>query len=182
MITENLSTLKINKLSQELYDKALKEGKINDNEIYLTPDEPIIVEQEVIESANPVSSKAVYDEINALQTYIDDAYDVADGKQDTITYKNIEETRPEISVEANTFYICKAPLEDLRLQFGNEFFALRFTVGTSFQYDFLYGASGVSPKFIGKAPDFQEGETWELNIMDGIVASGKVVIINEPSN
>lgn len=43
MITENLSILKINKLkSQEQYDKALSEGKINPNEIYLTPDEPIV--------------------------------------------------------------------------------------------------------------------------------------------
>ena len=38
MITENLSTLKIHELSQAQYDKALSEGRINENEIYLTPD------------------------------------------------------------------------------------------------------------------------------------------------
>ena len=31
MITENLSTLKIHKLTQEQYDRELAAGKINDN-------------------------------------------------------------------------------------------------------------------------------------------------------
>ena len=39
MITENLSTLKINKLTQEQYNRALESGNINSNELYLTPDE-----------------------------------------------------------------------------------------------------------------------------------------------
>ena len=38
MKTEDLSTLKINKLTQKQYDKALQEGRINENELYLTPD------------------------------------------------------------------------------------------------------------------------------------------------
>ena len=38
--TENLQTLKINRLqSQEQYDSALSEGRINSSEIYLTPEE-----------------------------------------------------------------------------------------------------------------------------------------------
>ena len=39
MITENLSTLKINRLTQEQYDTALTNGSINANELYLTPDD-----------------------------------------------------------------------------------------------------------------------------------------------
>ena len=39
MITENLSTLKINRLTQEQYDAALTNGNINTNELYLTPDD-----------------------------------------------------------------------------------------------------------------------------------------------
>ena len=39
MITENLSTLKINRLTQEQYDAALTNGSINANELYLTPDD-----------------------------------------------------------------------------------------------------------------------------------------------
>ena len=36
MLTENLSTLKIHKLTQEQYDRELAAGRINENEIYLT--------------------------------------------------------------------------------------------------------------------------------------------------
>ena len=39
MLTENLSTLKINRLTQEQYDAALTSGSINANELYLTPDD-----------------------------------------------------------------------------------------------------------------------------------------------
>ena len=39
MITENLSTLKINKLTQAQYDRALEAGNIDVNALYLTPDE-----------------------------------------------------------------------------------------------------------------------------------------------
>lgn len=38
MRTETLSTLKINKLSQEQYDRELANGNIDENAIYLTPD------------------------------------------------------------------------------------------------------------------------------------------------
>ena len=39
MITENLSTLKIHKLSQAQYDRAVENGTIDENALYLTPDE-----------------------------------------------------------------------------------------------------------------------------------------------
>lgn len=39
MITENLSTLKIHKLTQEQYDRALAAGTLEDNALYLTPDD-----------------------------------------------------------------------------------------------------------------------------------------------
>lgn len=38
MITKNLSTLKVNKLTQAQYDAALLAGNIKDDELYLTPD------------------------------------------------------------------------------------------------------------------------------------------------
>lgn len=41
MITENLSTLKIHKLTQAQYDRELESGRIDENAIYLTPDEDI---------------------------------------------------------------------------------------------------------------------------------------------
>lgn len=39
MKTENVSTFKINRLTQEQYDNALADGSINDNELYMTPDD-----------------------------------------------------------------------------------------------------------------------------------------------
>lgn len=39
MITENLSTLKIHKLTQEQYNRELAAGRLDPNAIYLTPDE-----------------------------------------------------------------------------------------------------------------------------------------------
>ena len=38
MITENLSTLKIHKLTQAQYDRELEAGRIDENALYLTPD------------------------------------------------------------------------------------------------------------------------------------------------
>lgn len=39
MITDNLSTLKINKLTQAQYDRELAAGRIDENALYLTPSE-----------------------------------------------------------------------------------------------------------------------------------------------
>ena len=41
MITENLSTLKIHKLSQAQYERELEAGRIDESALYLTPDEDI---------------------------------------------------------------------------------------------------------------------------------------------
>lgn len=39
MITENINNLQIHKLTQEQYDKALTAGTLDENAIYLTPDD-----------------------------------------------------------------------------------------------------------------------------------------------
>ena len=41
MITENISTLKIHKLTQAQYDREVASGNIDVNALYLTPDEEI---------------------------------------------------------------------------------------------------------------------------------------------
>ena len=47
MITENLSTLKIHKLTQEQYDRALEAGNIDESALYLTPEkEPILIQND----------------------------------------------------------------------------------------------------------------------------------------
>ena len=43
MITENLSTLKIHKLTQAQYDRELAAGNIDENALYLTPSESVFM-------------------------------------------------------------------------------------------------------------------------------------------
>ena len=45
MKTENLSTLKIHKLTQEQYDREAAAGRIDENALYLTPDEGVDLSQ-----------------------------------------------------------------------------------------------------------------------------------------
>ena len=79
MLTENLSTLKIHKLTQEQYDAALTAGKIDDNSIYLTPDEDEI-------------DLSLYATIEQLNTKADSEHphtiNDVDGLQDTLTTLN----------------------------------------------------------------------------------------------
>ena len=59
MITENLSTLKIHKLTQEQYDRALEAGNIDASALYLTPEEEI--------DLSPYATKA---EVEQLKTSV----------------------------------------------------------------------------------------------------------------
>lgn len=59
MITENLSTLKIHKLTQAQYDRELANGTLDPNAIYLTPDEEI-----------DLSIYATIEQLKVLENYI----------------------------------------------------------------------------------------------------------------
>lgn len=47
MITENLSALKINKMTQEQYDREHEAGNLSASELYLTPMADHVVEQDI---------------------------------------------------------------------------------------------------------------------------------------
>ena len=64
MKTENLSTLKIHKLTQEQYNRELEAGRIDENALYLTPDEEI-----------DLSPYATVEELTELQDDIDENKD-----------------------------------------------------------------------------------------------------------
>lgn len=76
MITENLSTLKIHKLTQEQYDRELAAGRIDQSALYLTPDE--VVEKEVFIVAAGLTPKAEIDaaiaEGKTLQAHVANAF------------------------------------------------------------------------------------------------------------
>jgi hypothetical protein len=48
LITENLSTLKINKLTQAQYDKALTAGNIDNTAFYLTTDDNMVIDGDLV--------------------------------------------------------------------------------------------------------------------------------------
>ena len=100
MNTENLSTLKINKLTQEQYDREYVAGNIDGTALYLTPDippyiisnsapsdtnllwvdttdttsdfEPLVVDATLTNRGEAAESKATGDAINELVSEIND--------------------------------------------------------------------------------------------------------------
>ncbi len=74
LITENLSTLKIHKLTQEQYDRELAAGNIDENAIYLTPD----AEEEV----RYIAQDTAPDDTTVL--WVDTSDDTSDFKQISI--------------------------------------------------------------------------------------------------
>lgn len=73
MRTENLSTLKIHKLTQEQYERELAAGRIDENALYLTPDESISVDDVLSDiSTNPVQNKVVNAAISNINNLVGD--------------------------------------------------------------------------------------------------------------
>lgn len=79
MITENLQTLKIHKLSKAQYERELKAGKLDENAIYLTPDDDdlsVYLRKDQIDSAlsstsiNPVQNKVINSALNTAASAI----------------------------------------------------------------------------------------------------------------
>lgn len=66
MITENLSTLKIHKMSQEQYDRELNAGNIDPNALYLTPDTKIKIDSTLTVEGAAADAKAVGDAISQI--------------------------------------------------------------------------------------------------------------------
>ena len=60
MITNNMSTLKIHKLTQEQYERELNAGRIDESAIYLTPYKEV-----------DLSGYATQEQINLLSSEID---------------------------------------------------------------------------------------------------------------
>ena len=69
MITENLSTLKIHKLSQAQYDRELAAGNIDGDAIYLTPDE------DGVSSWNDLTDKPFGESVNV------NLFDIVESKE-----------------------------------------------------------------------------------------------------
>lgn len=78
MITENVSTLKIHKLTQAQYDRELAAGNIDENALYLTPDESIDLSQyATIENVSSIyeTKTDVAEKLTNIQTQLDGKFD-----------------------------------------------------------------------------------------------------------
>ena len=73
MITENLQTLKIVKLTQEQYERESAEGNLDENALYLTPDEEIDLSgYATVEQLNgKADAKHSHDDVYYTETEID---------------------------------------------------------------------------------------------------------------
>lgn len=58
MITENVSTLKIHKLTQTQYNRELANGNLDTNALYLTPDEVTPIENGGTNATTPTNARA----------------------------------------------------------------------------------------------------------------------------
>lgn len=67
LITENLSTLKIHQLTQAQYDRELEAGRLNENELYLTPEEEKSIDDTLSVSGAAADAKAVGDALAEKQ-------------------------------------------------------------------------------------------------------------------
>lgn len=76
MLTENLSTLVIHKLTQEQYERELDAGTIDENALYLTPDEEIDLSiyatLEQLDSKADLSHVHEVADVNGLQSALDE--------------------------------------------------------------------------------------------------------------
>lgn len=72
MITENVSTLKINKLTQTQYDREIESGNVEENALYLIPEVEKVGELSNLKTDNKSSIvdaiNELYDLINSLHT------------------------------------------------------------------------------------------------------------------
>ena len=75
MITENLSTLKIHRLTQEQYDRELAAGNLDPNAMYLTPDKAIDLTPyatiEQLDTKTDIGHTHEVAEVNGLQGLVD---------------------------------------------------------------------------------------------------------------
>ena len=81
MKTDNVSTLKIHKLTQAQYDRALASGNIDENALYLTPDEEVdlsgyATKEDLEDKANSEHTHNI-DDVNDLRLKLDEKADTA---------------------------------------------------------------------------------------------------------
>ena len=94
------------------------------------------------------------------------------GKAETETKRVSFGNGETIDVVNNTIYTANAPIDNLTVNYPEDEFicSLNFTVAATGSVTITLPQS----EYIGGVPSLANGETWELNISDGVVVGGKV--------
>lgn len=135
--------------------------------------ENLTIEQQVNDSENPVSSIAVKNEFGRFSNVYDEIIRQAVVTQEYF-YDSDTISNATLDVAHNKDYHASEDISNLliRIPSDNIFCSVMFKIVDSGDFNIeIMGCNG----YIGKTPDFKNGETWELNIHNGIIASGKVV-------
>lgn len=94
-ITENLSTLKIHKLTKAQYERELAAGRIDENAIYLTPDEEI--------DLTPYETKdAAANKLTEAKSYAEQK--VSEHNDSTSAHNDIRAILAEVKEDVDTFF------------------------------------------------------------------------------
>ena len=97
MITENLSTLKIHKLTKAQYERELKAGNIDESALYLTPDEDaLIIDTTLSIEGQAADAKAVGDAIANIEIPEVEGF-VSYDKEQNLTDEQKAQVRKNIS-------------------------------------------------------------------------------------
>ena len=94
------------------------------------------------------------------------------GKADTETKRVSFENGETIEVVNNTIYTATTPINNLTVIYPEDEFicSLNFTVANTGDVTITLPES----EYIGGIPSLENGETWELNIQDGVIVGGRV--------
>jgi hypothetical protein len=129
----------------------------------------ITVEQEVNDSTNPVSSKAVQNEFQKFAEAYDDRVNELVVKQENFYNGDL------LSVKHNFDYHSNKDISNLTIIIPSSEILCSIMFKTADSGSVTIKIDGVKG-YVGKAPDLEEnGVTWELSIHNGIIAAGKVV-------
>lgn len=177
MQEKNLQNFIINKVeSQSVYNAMVAAGQVNEDELYLIQGDSA---SQSVTSVNGETGDVVLSAVQyTAQTLNDDQkaqvrenIGIAEYVSSVITKKQVT-SGTSFTLEDNTEYRLNN-ITSLSLSYPTTNFEcwmnLTFATSGTISVSFPTGT-----KYIGKAPEFSNGETWEVSIKDKVVVAAKV--------
>ena len=148
MLTENLSTLKINRLTQEQYDREKASGTLDDTALYFTPEEKITVPTSLSQLSDDETHRLVTDTEKTAWNAKADVFTIAlsDGANGSLT---TDKTFSEILEAYNSGKLLRITaeggmLEGVFLSYAYDTFSFVFITNSTGVY-ITSDAVGIAP-------------------------------------